>query len=83
MLQNVAAHNVRVPKRKFSKHKCHITYSVTKHILLQNVKCTLRKRYKMYVYFVTLYVMQRSHFDTFILCMLMLCAATLSNIHVL
>ncbi len=56
MLQNVAAHNASVPKRK---------------------------RYQTYVCFVTLYVMWRSRFDTFMFFMLTLCAATLSNIHVL
>jgi hypothetical protein len=35
---------------KFSKHKRHIVYSVTKRIPFQNVKCTLCKGYKrMYV----------------------------------
>ena len=57
MFQNVDAQNVRIPKRKIFKHKHYITYSVTKRIPLQNVKCTLRKRYKTYVCFVTLYVM--------------------------
>ncbi len=58
-------------------------YSVTKRIPLQNEKCTLRKRYKTYVCFVTLYVMWRSRFDTFMFSMLTLCAARLSNIHIL
>jgi hypothetical protein len=40
MLQNVAAHNVRVPKRKR-----HMTDSATKRIPLQNVKWSLRQRY--------------------------------------
>jgi hypothetical protein len=56
-----------------------MTYSVTKCTPLQNVNCTLRKRYKTYVCFVTLYVMWRSRLDTFMFNMLTLCAATLCS----
>ena len=99
LLHNVKQHNVNVTWRnvtkrsyiqhkefqnvKNSKHKRHIMDSATKRTPLQNVKCTLRKRYKTCVYFVTLYVMWRSRFDTFMFRMLTLCAAMLSNIHVL
>ncbi len=82
MLQNVAALNVEFQNVKFLKHKRHITYSIIKRIPLQNVKCTLCKGYKTYVCFVTLYIMWRSRFDTFMFRMLTLCAAMLSNIHV-
>jgi hypothetical protein len=54
MLQNVAAHNVRVPKRK-----CHIMYSVTKHIPLQidlSRLCNVHLKFCDAVCFVTLYV---------------------------
>jgi hypothetical protein len=40
MLQNVDAYNEEFQNVKFSKHKRHITYSVTKCIPLQTVKCT-------------------------------------------
>ncbi len=62
MLLNVDAHNVSIQNVKVSKHEreCHITYSVTKRTASQNVKCTLRKHYKMFcigIRFVTLYFM--------------------------
>jgi hypothetical protein len=49
MLLNVAAHNVSIRNVKVSKRERHITYSVTKRTASQNVKCTLRKRYKTLV----------------------------------
>jgi hypothetical protein len=52
MLLHVAA--------QVSKCERHITYSVTKHTASQNVKCTLRNRYKTFcidLRFVTLYIM--------------------------
>jgi hypothetical protein len=94
LLHNVEQHNANVTRRyvtkrsctqrkfrnvKFSKPKLHITHSVTKCIPLQNVKCTMHKHYKTYVWFVTLYVMWRSHFDTFMFCMLTLCASMLCS----
>ncbi len=83
LLHNVKQHNINVTWRNVTKHKRHITYSVTQGIPLQNVKFTLHKRYKMNVCFVTLYIMSPSGFDTFMFRLLTLCAATLSNIHVL
>ena len=49
MLLYVAAHNVSIGNVKMSKRECHITNSVTKCTASQNVKCTLRKRYKTYM----------------------------------
>jgi hypothetical protein len=65
MLQNVAAHNIRV-----SNYERHITYSVTKRTASQtlNAKCTLSNLYKtlcnftLVTHFVTLYVMLRLRF---------------------
>jgi hypothetical protein len=64
MLLNVAAHNVSIRNVKVSKlvskRERHITYSVTKRTASQNIKCTLRKRYKTFcnsICFVTLYFM--------------------------
>jgi hypothetical protein len=37
MLLNVAAQIVRIQNIKISKHKCYITYSVTKPIASQNL----------------------------------------------
>ena len=59
MLLNVAAHNVSIRNVKVSKRERHIMYSITKRTALQNVKCTLHKRYKTFcnsIRFVTLYV---------------------------
>ncbi len=46
MLLNIAAHIVSTRNVKVSKRECHMTYSVTKRTASQNVKYTLRKRYK-------------------------------------
>jgi hypothetical protein len=46
MLLNVAAHNVSIRNVKVSKRKRHITYSVTKRMVSQNVQCTKCKRQK-------------------------------------
>jgi hypothetical protein len=71
MLQNVAAHNIRV-----SNYERHITYSVTKRTASQtlNAKCTLSNLYKtlcnftLVTHFVTLYVMLRLRFGTLLCC---------------
>jgi hypothetical protein len=60
LLHNVAAHNVSIRNVKVSKRERHIRYSITKRTASQNVKCTLRNRYKTFcnsICFVTLYVM--------------------------
>ncbi len=64
-----------------------MSHNVQRHKMYTITKCkvhiTYCNRYKMYVCFVTLYIMQHSCFDNFMFCMLTLCAAALSNIHVL
>ncbi len=68
MLLNVAAHNVSIQNLKVSKRERHITYRVTKCTASQNVKCTLRNRYKTFctgINFVTLYIMWRLRFENF------------------
>jgi hypothetical protein len=82
LLHNVKQHNVNITWCNVTKHKRHITYSVTKWTPLHFVKFTLHKRYKTDVCFVTLYIMWPSGFDTFMFRLLMLCAATLSNLQV-
>jgi hypothetical protein len=60
MLLNVAAHYISIQNVKVSKRERHITHSVTKRTLSQNIECTLRNRYKTFcngMCFVTLYVM--------------------------
>jgi hypothetical protein len=60
LLYNVAAHSVSKQNVKVSKRERHITYSVTKSTVSQNVMGTLRKHYKMFctgIHFVTLYIM--------------------------
>jgi hypothetical protein len=58
MLLNVAAHNVSMQNVKVFKRERHIMYSVANCTTSQNIKCTLRKRYKTFcngIRFVTLY----------------------------
>jgi hypothetical protein len=70
MLLNVAAQNVSIRNVKVSKRERHVTYSVTKRTVSQNVKGTLGHCYKTFcngTHFVTLYVMCRLRFENFTL----------------
>jgi hypothetical protein len=60
MFLTVAAQNVSIQNVKVSKRERYLTYSVTKRIASQNVKCTLGNCYKTFcngTHFVTLYIM--------------------------
>jgi hypothetical protein len=83
MLLNVAAQNISIRNIKVSKREHHIMYSITKRTASQKIKCTLRKRYKMFcndIRFVTLYVMLCCILKTLHFGALTLCAATFCNI---
>jgi hypothetical protein len=62
LLLNVAAHNVSIRNVKVSKCERHITYSVTKRIASQNVKCKLCNAHFM---FVTVYDLWLVRYVTF------------------